>query len=190
MNNNSENSATILPNEDPPKIILVCHNCCNKFEKKGRKLKYCGKKCQNQASLRKWRMRAKPIFHPKNCEWCGEEFVPTRSWNRFCCREHMILYQNNYGRAYHVGKPAPAIIVETFPDCKEFKYKKKCESIGCNNKCHTITRRFPDGTTKIISVQQGWQFIDDILLCSMCVRRINNISTEVAERPESVYVRS
>src|ERR1700678_2266659 len=86
------------PKEEEKKCLA---GCGNSFIPTVRRTKYCCIKCANHAALIRWRAKQKVLFIPKNCEMCGDEFAPTRSWQRFCHRDCMILYQNNYGRLRH-----------------------------------------------------------------------------------------
>lgn len=36
------------------------------------------------------------IMTPRTCEWhkCRKRFMPTKPWQRFCCRTHLNAYHN------------------------------------------------------------------------------------------------
>lgn len=37
------------------------------------------------------------IFKPKDCKYCGVEYIPTGSSSKFCCHEHLYLWQKENG---------------------------------------------------------------------------------------------
>jgi hypothetical protein len=147
--------------------------------------------------MRLWRERNKPVFLPKNCEMCGDEFSPIRKWQRFCHHDCMILWQNNYGRARHqniygvfyseffklyiVNEKKDVLekeVLSTDPHIRDIHVLKKCASPVCKCLCKIVKRQYSDKPDRIVSWQVGWTYDEklDELACKSCQIRFEIIS--------------
>lgn len=113
-------------NDPPPQLgdYVDCqNNCGKKFLIENRKrYKYCSKKCQLHAQMKRWRSKTNIVLPPKNCEMCADEFMPTRVWQRFCCKDCTSLFNNSYSR-------------------KRTLVKKQCRTTNCNDKAQSNTTK-------------------------------------------------
>ena len=47
-------------------------------------------------------------FKPKNCKYCGIEYMPTGNSSKFCCKEHQYLWSKENGIQKHYRDTANA----------------------------------------------------------------------------------
>jgi hypothetical protein len=183
------------PQEKDKKCLA---GCGNSFIPTFRRTRYCSVKCSNHAALIRWRAKQKVLFFPKNCEMCGDEFAPTRTWQRFCHRDCMVLYQNNYGRLRHqiknevseienweneggsliavrAAKVERTVLIEKEENVvAEKRRTKKCSGFDCLAMCKVIRRIYTNKPSRVVSFQEGWSYDQeaDLLLCKICQLKI------------------
>lgn len=167
----------------------ICLNCGKPFLPKpwpSTGQKHCSEQCRDCASMRSWRARNAPLYLPKNCKMCGDEFVPNRIHQIFCHSECKITWYNNYSSYKPVSKEKlqrTPILEKEENINKEVKSTRKCSGVKCRNMCKIIRRYYYDKQARMVSWARGWSYDaeSELLLCTLCQIQIK-IMSEPAPR--------
>ncbi len=101
----------------------ICRYCGIKFSPKHYNTMYCSKECKNKRG-------ARPDAEPRDCEYCGETYVPNKNKKAVqrCCSKkcsRMFFYHNRRGDIHYCKSCG-----------KEFFPKSKERTSFCSRECY------------------------------------------------------
>ncbi len=116
---------------------LICEECGKEFSFK-RVKKYCSEECSKSAQKKKRISKNKEQFGERNCEYCGERFVPYRESGRFCKEECTLAYGRYITQGWKPAEDKKCLICGKMFKT-ESKYRLTYQEY-CSPECAEVSR--------------------------------------------------